>query len=63
MLDGTPVTTAKHIFVPMQRPALAVVAVIAAGLFVYLFEFGPRKPWLFVTALVSASANDSIREP
>ena len=38
-------------FVPMQRPALAVVGLLTAGLFVYLFTFGSRTPWLFVIGI------------
>ena len=33
-------------FVPMQRLALAVVGLLTAALFVYLFTFGDRTPWL-----------------
>jgi uncharacterized membrane protein YedE/YeeE len=51
MLDRTPVTTASHTFLRMQRPALAIVAMIAGVLFVYLFTFGTRKPWLFVIGI------------
>ncbi len=35
----------------MQRSALTVVAVLAAGLFVHLFTFGTRTPWLFVIGI------------
>ena len=44
-------TTTNHTFAPMQRPALAIVAVIAGVLFVYLFAFDTRKPWLFVIGI------------
>jgi uncharacterized membrane protein YedE/YeeE len=35
----------------MQRPALAVAAALSSLLFVYLFTFGPSKPWLFVIGI------------
>ena len=35
----------------MQRPALAVVGLLTTGLFVYLFTFGTRTPWLFVIGI------------
>ena len=44
-------TTANDTFAPVQRPALAIVAMVAGVLFVYLFTFGTRKPWLFVIGI------------
>ena len=35
----------------MQRLALAVAGLLTAGLFVYLFTFGTRTPWLFVIGI------------
>lgn len=50
------VTDANQTLTPVQRPALAAAGAVAAGLFIYLFNFDTSKPWLFLIGIALGMA-------
>ena len=44
-------SSANRTVIPLQRPALAASAALSTVLFIYLFNFGSSKPWLFLIGI------------
>jgi uncharacterized membrane protein YedE/YeeE len=45
------VNSANRTVIPLQRPALVASVALSTVLFIYLFNFGSSKPWLFLIGI------------